>query len=164
MRSTILPVPESTTRRGRPDDRRRYVVDGPLMPPDIAPPEGRPENSSGQRRPPLSLHVGNSRKLADCGRNIFWQGQVDDKQGHSSSIARSSEKYLKGHPDSIARSLSLLPYVMASAVVVTSSEVVRNCNAARGPRGGRHFRFALISGQTRTSYEMLAGTPPDRAH
>jgi hypothetical protein len=48
--------------------------------------------------------------------------------------------------------------------MVTASEV-----AEIGMRRADHeaaiiFAFALISGQTRTSYEMLADTPPDRAH
>jgi hypothetical protein len=65
----------------------------------IAPPVGRPGNSTGQGSPPLSLHVGNQRKLAHCVEIFLWQ--VDKKQGLSSSIVRSCEKCLKGYPDSI---------------------------------------------------------------
>jgi hypothetical protein len=109
---------------------------------DIAPPVGPPWQGS----PPLSLHVGNQRKLAHCGRNIFWQMQMDEKQGLSSSIERERERererdVLKATRIPLRDRLYPLPYVTASAVVVTSSEVVRNRNAARGPRGGKHFRF-----------------------
>jgi hypothetical protein len=79
-----------------------------------------------QGSPPLSLHVGNQRKLAHCGRNIFWQVQMDEKQGLSSSIARSPL------PSDIRHGLS------RSCDLVRSR---RNRNAARGPRGGKHFRF-----------------------
>src|SRR5260370_22200859 len=92
-----------------------------------------------QGSPPLSLHVGNQRKLAHCGRNIFWQVQMDEKQGLSSSIARSREKCLKGYPDSIAQ--SPLPSAIRHGLSCScdSSEVLRNRNAAHVPRSGKHF-------------------------
>jgi hypothetical protein len=60
--------------------------------------------------------------------------------------------------------LYLLTYVTASAVVVTSSEVAEIVMRRADHEAASIFAFALIFGQTRASYEMLAGTPPDRAH
>jgi hypothetical protein len=77
---------------------------------DIAPPVGRPENSTGQGSLPY-LYMWETRgNWLTAVEIFFWQ--VDEKQGLSSSIARSCEKYLKGCPDSIA-AWSAFPFCYA---------------------------------------------------
>src|ERR1700726_4133058 len=60
----------------------KYAVDGQLMA-GIAPPVGRPENSTGQSSLPIST-CGKRKEIGSPGRNLF--GQVDEKQGLSGSI------------------------------------------------------------------------------
>jgi hypothetical protein len=123
---------------------RKCVVDGWLTQ-DIAPPVGRP----GKAALPYPYMWETRGNWLTAGEIFF--GRCRWTRNRDSPVQSRDRLYL-------------LTYVTASAVVVTSSEVAEIVMRRADREAASIFAFALISGQTRASYEMLAGTPPDRAH
>ncbi len=138
---------------------RKCVVDGWLMQ-DIAPPVGRP----GKAALPY-LYMWETRgNWLTAGEIFFGRCRWTRNRDSPVQSRARARNALKATRIPLRNRLYPLPYVTASAVVVTrrkSSEIVMR---RTDHEAASIFAFALISGQTRASCEMLAGTPPSRSH
>ena len=104
---------------------------------DIAPPVGGP----GKAALPYHYMWETRGNWLTAGEISFGRCRWTRNRDSPVQSRAGAKNVLKASRISLRDLLYPLPQVTASAVVGTSSEVVRNRNAARGPRGGKHFRF-----------------------